>query len=133
MRSTVRKYYGEDAHSGGWFDLEILSDKRLIDENELKARFKHCLSGNNPRLGLSFGLYGCKLYACAISGVVERLGLMDDKEAYIDLCDDTLSYEQKLNYIAALKEREYLPACAVCHGNDDRIEKQRFVPAEQLS
>ncbi|GMX66218.1 hypothetical protein Elgi_54900 [Paenibacillus elgii] len=133
VRNTIRKYYGEDAHFGGWFDLGILSGERLTDENELKDRFKHCLTGNNPRLGLSFGLYGGKLFACSVSGIVERLGLMDDKMAYIDLCDDTLSHEQKRDRITALRKSEYLPACAVCHGNDSRVEKQRFVPAEQLS
>lgn len=133
VRSVIRKYHGEDAHFGGWYDMKLLSGERLTDENLLKDRFKHCNTGNNPRLGLSFGLYGGKLYACAMSGIVARLGMMDDTAAYLDLCDDTLSCEQKRDRILAFQGSEYLPACAICQGNDSRVEVQRFTPAEQLS
>lgn len=133
VRSIIRTYYGKDAHCGGWYDLGMLSGERLTSENELKDRFQHCLCGNNPRLGLSFGLYGGKLFACSMSGIVERLGLLDEPSAYVDLCDDRLSYEQKSDRIEALRRSEYLPACAVCHGNDARAENNHFAPAEQLS
>lgn len=133
IHNIVRKYFGEDAHCGGWFDLEILSGERMVDYNELTDRFQNCLTGNNPRLGLSFGLFGGSLFACSVSGIVARLGLLDGSKSCVDLCDDSLSYEKKRDCIVALKNREFLPACAICHGNDSRIVKKRFPPAEQLS
>ena len=132
IRYKVRIYHGENAHCGGWYDMALLSGVRLTDDVALQDRFAHCQTGNNPRLGLSFGLFSGKLFACSMSGIVERLGLMDDTRAYIDLCDDTLSYAQKRDYIVTMQSQDYLPACAVCCGNDGRIEVGRFVPAEQL-
>ena len=132
IKKQVRIYYGENAHCGGWFDLGVLSGERLTGDSALKDRFAHCQTGNNKKLGLSFGLFGSRLFACSISGIVDRLGVLDSEEVCLDLADDTLSYKQKAERLEDLRWRDMLPACAVCCGNDDRIVKKRYVPAEQM-
>ena len=132
IKRQIRIYHGKDAHCGGWFDLGVLSGERLADPNAIKERFRHCQTGNNKKLGLSFGLFGHKLYACSVAGIVARLGLLDSEDGYLDLADGTTSYLQKANRIEELRQRDSTPACAICWGNDDRIVKKRYVPAEQL-
>jgi hypothetical protein len=130
---VLRIYHGENAHCGGWYDMELLSGSRLTSVENLTERFKNCITGNSPKLGLSFGLFGNKLFACAMSGIVERLNLLNDKDMYLDLCDDNLSYLQKKKYIEAARARQFLPACAVCGGNDGSDNVKRFIPAEQIN
>jgi hypothetical protein len=130
VRCALRVYYGPEAHCGGWFDLGLLSGHTLEGDAAKAERFRRCQTGNNPRLGLSFGLYGGDLFACSLSGIAARLGLLTEP-ASVDLCDDGLSLGQKRAAILALQNRAYLPACAVCRGNDGA--PRRFAPAEQRS
>lgn len=82
---------------------------------------------------MSFGLFGNKLFACSMSGMVERLGYINDPSAYLNLCDDSISYTEKKELISFMQNREYMPACVVCKGNDDRIDPIRYTPGEQLA
>lgn len=132
IKKQIRIYYGENAHCGGWFDLGLLSSERLPNDEALRDRFSHCQTGNNKKLGLSFGLFESKLYACSISGIAARLGVLDSKDVCLDLADDTMSYEQKRERLETLCRCDMVPACALCCGNDDRIVKKRYVPAEQM-
>jgi len=132
---TVRKYFGEDCHMGGWIDYGLLSGERLeYDSPEIKDRFKHCLSGNNDRLGLLFTLFGEKLYVCPFGGLTVRLGLVSEEDAFfIDFSDTTKTREDRIAQLDAYKKAEYLPACSVCHGNDSRLpDKPRYTPGVQF-
>ncbi len=122
----VRKYYGADAHCGGWIDLGDLSQKHFTEE-ETVTQFKKCAFGK--RIGyviVDGALSFCARYARTVfCGVVDRI-----PGEYVDLLDDSISVEEKRKQFLELSKITHLSACAFCNGHCE--DSKRFEPAEQL-
>ena len=123
---VVRKYYGEDAHCGGWVDLGDLSQKHFT-EKETIEQFKKCAYGKRIGYAIVDGVLSfCGRYArTVICGVVDRI-----PGEYIDLLDDSISVEEKRKQFLELSKITHLSACAYCNGICE--DSERFEPAEQL-
>jgi organic radical activating enzyme len=122
-----RKYYGKDAHCGGWVDLLDLSKKQRSDA-ETERIYKHCAY---PGPFHCFVIFDRKAYICGVYKRCESLGIIPDiPDDYIDFSNTQASVSDKKERIRNFYNRKYFTACAYCNGFCD--DSPRFAPAEQL-
>ncbi|MDR0681977.1 MAG: radical SAM protein [Dysgonamonadaceae bacterium] len=122
-----RKYYGDDAHCGGWVDLLDLSKKQR-SSSETEQIYKHCAY---PGPFHCFVLFDRKAYICGVYKRCETLGIIPDiPDDYISFVDDSIPVSVKKEQIRNFYNRKYFAACEYCSGFCD--DSPRFAPAEQL-
>ncbi|MEW6064002.1 hypothetical protein P378_16735 [Desulforamulus profundi] len=127
IKHRVRKYYGEDAHFGGWVDLLDLSKKnRTADETE--NIYKRCAYPGPFRC---FVIFDGKAYICGVYKRCESLGIIPDNPSeYVDFSSDSEPIEEKRKQIQNFYNRRFFSACEYCNGFCE--DSKRYAPAEQL-
>ena len=124
---SLRDYYSENAHYGGWVDFGDLSKK--INSNEESERI-YSLCNYPQKLGLCNQIYRGYVFECCpqfrryIDGTI-------NSDEYLNLNDETMTVEQQKEKFLKLQNAKSFATCAYCHGFFD--ESPRFKPAEQLS
>lgn len=125
VRYTVRIYYGEDMHMGGWFDKSFLKEK--LSEEKAKEHFSKCVSTN------MFTIFGKELVYCPMPYVGSAIGAIPRSDVLgVRLVDDATTLEEKYEKLVELCNVDFLPGCAWCNGVGIYENVERFVPAEQL-
>lgn len=127
IKHRVRKYYGEDAHLGGWVDLTDLSKKVRSDE-DTELIYKRCAYPGPFRCLV---IIDSKAYICGVYKRCQSLGIIpDDPKEYIDFSSDFTQIEDQKKQIRNFYDRRFFSACKYCSGFcEDSI---RHAPAEQL-
>jgi hypothetical protein len=127
IECRVKKYYGDDAHFGGWLDVTCGSLRNRTEE-ELTYLFNRCTFKSNYLHDLII-IDKDKAFMCYVNhNLVEHIPEIPGE--YVNLFDDTLS-PAELNYqLLHLRDRKYLNACKWCNGFV--VEAERYPPAEQL-
>jgi hypothetical protein len=129
IRNFVRRYYGKDAHCGGWVDFGGNFERCWHSRNEIELIYSKC--AYPAKLGFCFQISGGELHPCSRSRRCMELNILaKDKTEYIDLLDNTNSIEDKKKFFRDFNSRRYLRACAYCMGMCE--DSPRFMPAEQL-
>jgi len=129
IKNSVRIYYGDAAHCGGWVDFGRDFSRRWNSEDELRAIYRKC--AYPVKLGFCFQISGSELHPCSRSRRCHELGILpEDADDYIKLDDNSVSIQQKKELLSGFTGRRYLAACAFCSGLCD--DSPRFMPAEQL-
>lgn len=127
VKHRVRKYYGDDAHLGGWVDLLDISKKNRSTE-ETEKIYMHCAYPGPFRC---FVIFGGKAYICGVYKRCESLGIIpDNPDEYVDFSNDLSPIEIKKRQIKDFYNRRYFSACEYCNGFCD--DSKRYSPAEQL-
>lgn len=128
-RFTVRKYYGEDAHLGGWVDRSILPE-RLSDE-KAREHSRKCVTGRPG--GRLLTIFGRELVFCATPYCGWRIGAVPKSDVLgMDLVEEETSLEQKWEKLKAMYNGDFNPGCAWCNGMGIYENVERFVPGEQV-
>lgn len=129
VKYMVRKYYGDDAHLGGWVDRSIL-DEKLSDE-VAKAHFSKCVvAKEGQRLFTIFGKY---LAFCATPYCGYRIGALPERDVLgIDLSDANTTIEEKREKLIQMCNVDFNPGCAWCNGLGVYEDVERFIPGEQV-
>lgn len=126
----IRKYYGIDAHMGGWHDYCITGTK--VSEDEAKFRFEKCYSGKNGNM-LST-IFGNRIFLCPLSEVGRRIGRIPIYDIlFVDLDDDHLTIEEKQERFLAINNAALNPACAYCNGIGVYENEARYTPGIQIT
>lgn len=122
-----RKYYGEDAHLGGWLDISDFSDKKRTEE-ENEALFHKCMYSNVFKN--HYFLINGAMYMCYVNHKLLP-GIMEESDERVDILEDTLTNAEIKEGLLNLRKKNHLSVCAYCNGfcNDG----ERFAPAEQIS
>ena len=129
VRYTVRTYFGENAHMGGWVDRSILPE-RLSDEKAREHSRKCAAVSPGVRL---FTIFGHMLVFCATPYCGYRIGAVPASDVLgIDLGDSGMSLEEKGSRLREMCEAEFNPGCAWCNGMGIYENMERFVPGEQV-
>lgn len=129
VRYTVRKYYGEDAHLGGWVDRSILPER--LSEKKAKEHSEKCVCGRPG--GRLLTIFGKELVFCATPYCGWRIGAVPKEDVLgIDLTEEETSLEQKYEKLYAMYHAEFNPGCAWCNGMGIYETMERFVPGEQV-
>ena len=127
IKHRVRKYYGEDAHFGGWVDLLDLSKKNRSSE-QTESIYKHCAYPGPFRC---FVIFGEKAYICGVYKRCESLGIIpENPDEYVDFSSNSIPISDKKNQIRNFYNRRYFSACEYCNGFCE--DSKRYIPAEQL-
>jgi hypothetical protein len=127
IKHRHRKYYGKDAHCGGWVDLLDLSKKQRSSA-ETERIYKHCAY---PGPFHCFVIFDRKAYICGVYKRCESLGIIPNVSGdYIDFTDAAISVSAKREQIRNFYKRKYFTACEYCNGFCE--DSPRFMPAEQL-
>jgi hypothetical protein len=127
IRHRVRKYYGADAHCGGWVDLSDLTKKHTTDEDAANIFSRCYLTSKLKCMPVIEG----KAYICPTYKRCKDLALISDNPSeYIDILSDTITLSVKREQIRNFYNRKYFTACAYCSGFCE--DSPRFAPAEQL-
>jgi hypothetical protein len=132
INHSIRKYYGEDAHLGGWIDYGLSPERKICKKEDIKKHFDTCLNSNSKRLGFLLTIFGNVLFACPNARIGYRIGFIPLEACkYLDLSDNNISDEEKMKMLLDMKNPDYLEACAYCNGIHDGAK--RYMPAEQLA
>lgn len=126
IKHRVRKYYGEDAHLGGWLDISDFSDKQRTEKEneELFARCMYTTTFKNHIFIINGTAHMCYINK-------QLLDFMPDTPSeYVDLMDDSLSAPDIKAQLTNLRNRKRLSVCANCNGFC--VDAERFTPAEQI-
>lgn len=127
IKFRARKYYGHDAHLGGWVDLSDISKKNRTS-SETQNIYRNCAY---PNAFHCFAIIGDKAYICGVYKWAQANQIISDNtDEYVDFSDDTLSTESIRTKIRQFYERPYFSACEYCNGFCE--DSKRFLPAEQL-
>lgn len=122
-----RKYFGEDAHLGGWVDLRDLTKKNRTPE-ETEAIYKKCAY---PGPFHCFVLMGGRAYICGVYRKCINDGIIPDiKEEYVNFLAEEWDVAQVRNAIRTFYDRPYFSACEYCNGFC--MDSERYMPAEQI-
>jgi len=122
-----RKYYGSDAHLGGWVDLSNISLKDRSEEDTAQI-YKNCAY---PGPFHCFVLMGGKAYICGVYKRCVSEGVIPDiEDEYVDFLNDSWNPEVTKKKIANFYNRKFFSACKYCSGFCP--DSERFAPAEQL-
>ncbi|PHJ37345.1 hypothetical protein P378_16740 [Desulforamulus profundi] len=126
IKHRVRKYYGEDAHYGGWLDISDFSDKQRTEKEneELFARCMYTTTFKNHIFIINGTAHMCYINKQLLDFV------SDDPSEYVDLMDDTLSATDIKAQLISLRNRRRLSVCSYCNGFC--VDAERYTPAEQL-
>lgn len=121
-----RKYYGEDAHLGGWLDISDFSDKKRKNE-ENHALFQKCMYSNV--FGQHYFLIDGSVFMCYVNNKL-LADIKEREDERVEILDDNQSNEQIREKLINLRNRSSLSVCAYCNGfcNDG----VRHTPAEQF-
>lgn len=126
----TRKYYGIDAHMNGWHDYGLSSGKK-VNMAEAKFRYEKCYGGRNGNMMCT--IFGTRLFLCPLSEVGRRIGRIPLKDTlFIDLSDEKISIEEKLDQFRSMLAVDHNPACAYCNGIGVYENEPRYIPGEQL-
>ncbi|MEW5954326.1 MAG: radical SAM protein [Bacillota bacterium] len=127
IKHRVRKYYGKDAHYGGWVDLSDLSKKnRTVEETEYI--YKHCAYPGPFRC---FVIIDGKAYICGVYKRCESLEIIPDNPSeYVDFSSDTMPITEMKKQIKNFYNRRFFSACEYCNGFLE--DSKRYAPAEQI-
>ncbi len=142
---TIRKYYGEDAHFGGWVDLGDFSHKNT--PAKAQELFNSCVISNTPKrrtgrykpveedefilsipyMAMTQGvLHHCaRSYATMLAGSIPL-----DSQSFVNLMDLSKTRTQLRNEIDSFMKIPYVSACEYCNGFSS--DSKRYPPAEQL-
>lgn len=121
-----RKYYGEDAHLGGWLDISDFAYKKRSEEENRQLYLK-CMYSNV--FGHHYFLIDGAVYMCYVNNkLLADISEKDDER--VEILDMELTNEQIKEKLFGLRQREHLSVCAYCNGflNDGK----RYPPAEQF-
>ncbi len=124
---SLRDYYSENAHCGGWVDFGDLSQKINSDE---KSEKMYSLCNYPQKLGLCNQIYRGNVFECCPQFRRYIDGTIDSNE-YLNMLDETMSVEQLKEKFLELQNAKSFATCAYCPGFFD--ESPRFKPAEQIS
>ena len=125
----IRKYFGADAHMGGWHDYGISGKK--ASEDVAKFRFEKCYAGKNGNMLCT--IFGTNIFLCPMSEVGRRIGSIPLNDTiHMDLCDDSTSSEEKQIKLLAMNNIVVNPACAYCNGIGVYENEPRYMPGVQL-
>lgn len=124
----LRKYYGENAHCGGWVYFGDLKDKKW-NKQESEKLYSKC--AYPQKYHFAFDLVDGAMYPCSACRRCKELGTVDNYNEYIDLFDDGLTIEQQREKIESIYQLKSLEACAYCNGMTD--DSPRFTTAQQLN
>ena len=126
IRYRRRKYYGEDAHAGGWLDISDFSDKGRTEEENTEL-FHKCMY--TTTFSRHFFIIDGKAYMCYVNH-----RLLDDinerEDEHVDFCDENLQLSDIKEKLYSLRDRNHLSVCARCNGFC--TDGKRYTPAEQL-
>jgi MoaA/NifB/PqqE/SkfB family radical SAM enzyme len=127
IECRTKKYYGSDAHLGGWLDVTCGS-LRNRTEQELCGLFNRCTFKSNYLHNLII-IDKDKAFMCYVNhNLVEHIPEINGE--YVDLFDETLSQADLRYQLLHLRDRKYLNACKWCNGFV--VDAERYMPAEQL-
>lgn len=127
IKHRIRKYYGEDAHLGGWVDLLDLAKKDRTTE-ETENIYKHCAY---PGPFHCFVIFDQKAYICGVYKRCESLGIIPvNPSEYVDFSSDSTPIAEKKKQIQNFYNRKNFSACEYCSGFCE--DSKRYAPAEQL-
>jgi MoaA/NifB/PqqE/SkfB family radical SAM enzyme len=125
----IRKYYGEDAHYGGWVDFG--DGKKIWNTvDEVKANAEKCADLGSERGYLALSGDGL-VTKCAhhkkliYDGIVDKTGF-----GCVDFLDKILTVDELKAKTAELMDAEYTVACAYCNGL--YAEAKHYPAADQL-
>jgi MoaA/NifB/PqqE/SkfB family radical SAM enzyme len=126
IKHRVRKYYGENAHLGGWIDVSDFSEKHRTDK-ENENIFRRC-SFSTTWKNLIILIDGT-IHMCYVNN--RLLDFVPDKpDEYIDLLDNSLSNLEIKERILNLRNRKSLAYCSHCNGFCE--DAKRYNYPEQL-
>lgn len=129
VRYTVRTYFGENAHLGGWVDRSILPEK--LSEEKAREHSQKCVAGRPG--GRLFTIFGRELVFCATPYCGYRIGAVPVEDVLsVDLADGSMTLEEKGRQLQVMCEAEFNPGCAWCSGMGIYEHVERFVPGEQV-
>ena len=115
-----KKYYGEDAHCGGWVDFG--------DFSLTKYNYKECYYLHSP---FCIQIRNGEIHMCGRSYRAMELGIIEkNPEQYIDILKPDFDIESERKHFRKLINLEELDVCKYCNGL--RPDSERFMPAEQL-
>lgn len=128
---SVKKYYGEDQHCGGWLDYGDFT-KLNRSEEELEEVFQKC---GSTKMNGTFTTHGGEMHWCVPSARGMRLleKIPRAQEDYIDLFDESLTVYEQREKIKALSNCKHITACDYCLGDFGDERTKRYPAAEQLS
>ncbi|MDR1024786.1 MAG: radical SAM protein [Treponema sp.] len=145
INHSIRKYYGEDAHCGGWVDLGDFAHKNNAEA--AVTLLSECCIPNKPKVhtGLYIPVQGESAltipYMACTNGILHRCArayatmlagsVPVTAPDFIDIMDDRKSLDQIREEIHSLYMMDYLSACEYCNGFSS--SSRRYMPAEQLS
>lgn len=129
VKYSIRKYFGENAHMGGWVDRSILPE-RLSDE-KAKEHSQKCVTGRSG--GKLFTIFGRIITLCATPYCGYRIGAVPECDVLsVDLIDEHTTLDQKYEKLFEMYNVEFNPGCAWCKGMGIYENMDRFVPGEQV-
>lgn len=127
INHRIRKYYGEDAHCGGWVDFGDFTQKWFSQE-EVEKIYNKCAL---PKKLHCFQITGGEMYSCSRSRRCAELNIIPkDENEFLGLFDVNTTVEQQRKKIHDLLNKKSLLGCAYCNGMCE--DSPRFTPAEQL-
>lgn len=128
VRYMIRKHHGSDTHFGGWVYFGDAKRQIWFTQSEIEMQFSKCAQSGK---GFCFFMIDGKLYPCTyIRRCIELGTISKDSKEYLDLCDNSLTIEEKKSRLRNIKNTKSLTACAYCTGMCE--DSKRFPPAEQL-
>ena len=129
VKYSIRKYFGKDAHMGGWINRNILPN-RLSDE-KAKEHSQKCVTG---RLGgRLFTIFGRFITFCASPYCGYRIGAVPECDVlHVDLIDECTTLDEKYQKLCEMCNAKFNPGCAWCNGMGIYENMDRFVPGEQV-
>ncbi len=129
VKYTIREYYGENAHMGGWVDRNILPEK--LCREKAKEHSQKCAAGRPG--GRLFTIFGNLLVFCATPYCGYRIGAVPESDVLqVDLADPTTTLDEKYERLQELCNAEFNPGCAWCNGMGIYENMERFIPGEQV-
>jgi hypothetical protein len=126
IKYRLRKYYGDDAHCGGWIDISDFTKK---DRNQYDAEmlFSRCMY--TTIFKNHYFVIDNKTYMCYVNNTLLD-NIPDEPGEYVNLLDDSIKAEKKRQLLINLRNRKSLSACKLCNGFCE--DAKRYAPAEQL-
>ena len=122
----LRKYYGQDAHFGGWVDVSDFEAKNRTME-QISKLYRSC--NYTTVYKDHFFIFEDTAHICYVNHKLLDF-VTDNPTEYVNLHSDVSANEIRRQLIG-LRERDHLTACINCNGF--LTEAQRIHPAEQLS
>ncbi|MCT4686246.1 radical SAM protein [Vallitalea sp.] len=127
LEFIMKKYYGEDAHCGGWVDFGNF-EQIVFTQQEIEEKMRKC---HYAKTKFCFAIRDGLIHPCGYSRRGLELGKIPVKyNEYINLYDDKLTIEQQREKIIDILKCKSLTACAYCNGLCE--DSKRYIPAEQL-